>query len=189
MQLNLQIEIDRLEKILRSNDLEFTLSAGSTIAEINKVEKQIGFTLDQDLKDLWLLTNGSNHELWFAVNSDEIIPCSFPSLEYSFEHWSAFLPYNNPTYEEYKLDRNECDERIQNTLIHEFWFPLAEFNGFSTGVIFDADPTNKGTYGQIIVYQHDPDGIYYVAENFLSFFKKSNDLLEKNFKEIFALDL
>ena len=72
------------------------------------------------------------------------------------------------------------DERIQHKLFHDRWFPFAEFNGFSTSVMFDANPTDKGTYGQIIVYQHDPDAVYYMADNFLEFFKKSNDLMESN---------
>ncbi len=189
MKSELKNEIDRLKRFLESNGLEFSLSEGASAENIAEVESQIGFTLDENLKDLWQFSNGSNFEYWFAVFSDEPTPCTFPSIEYAFEQWSMFVPYNNPVYEEYRLNENERDERIQPTLIHEFWFPFAEFNGFSTSVLFDVDPTDKGTYGQIIVYQHDPDGIHYVADNFLEFFKKSNDSLETNLREIFVLDL
>ena len=183
MKPELKNEIDRLKQILESNGLEFVLSEGASAENIAEIERQIGFTLDENLKDFWKFTNGSNYTSWFAVFSDQLTPCDFPSIEYAFEQWFAFVPYSNPAYEEYRLSETERDERIQPTLIHEFWFPFAEFNGFSTSVLFDADPTDKGTYGQVIVYQHDPDGVYYVTENFLEFFKKSNDLLQANAKE------
>lgn len=185
MKESLKKEIERLGRILESNGLEMTLNDGVTKEVIANIETQIGFALDEDLKDLWKLTNGSGDDCWFTVFSDEQIPCTFPSIEYAFEQWSTFYPYDNSVYEEFGLDENERDERIQPTLIHKYWFPFAEFNGFSTSVLFDADPTEKGIYGQIIVYQHDPDGIYYVADNFLEFFRKSNDLLERNLKAIF----
>lgn len=184
MKPELEIEINRLKSILELNGLEFSLSEGATTDSIAEMERQIGFTLDGNLKDLWQFSNGSNYNSWFAVFSDESTPCDFPSIEKAFEQWSFFSPYDNSTYEVFRLDEDERDERIQPTLVHNFWFPFAEFNGYSTSVYFDADPTDKGTYGQIIVYQHDPDGVYYVAENFLEFFKKSNDLLQANAKAL-----
>lgn len=188
MKEELKKEIDRLKQILESNGLEFTLSEGVSDGIIANVETKIGFVFDEDLKEFWKLTNGSNSDLWFAVFSDEQTPCAFQSIEYAFEQWSAFCSCDNPAYEKYKPEENKRDERIQPILVNKFWFPFAEFNGFSTSVIFDADPTEMGNYGQIIVYQHDPDGIYYVADSFLGFFKKSNDSLEINFKDIIILD-
>ena len=189
MKPELKTEIDRLKRILELNDLEFNLSAGAIAENVAEIERQIGFTLDENLKDFWQFTNGSDDNSWFAVFSDQPTPCTFPSIEYAFEQWSLFVPYNDSIYEEFGIAADERDDRIQPTLVNKFWFPFAEFNGFSTSVYFDADPTDKGTYGQIIVYQHDPDGVYYVAENFLEFFKKSNDSLEANIREIFLLDL
>lgn len=189
MKPELKTEIDRLKRILESNGLDFSLGEGVSAGKISEIETQIGFTLDENLKDLWQFSNGSNSAYWFAVFSDEPTPCAFPSIEDAFEDWSSFLSYDNPAYEEYRIAEDNRDERIQPTFFHRFWFPFAEFNGFSTSVLFDADPTDKGTGGQIIVYQHDPDGVYYVAENFMEFFRKSNDSLEANLREIFLLDL
>ena len=79
---------------------------------------------------------------------------------------------------EWNVKANKRDARIQPSYIrHKLWFPLASFNGGSTLLLYDADPTKHGRSGQIIVYQHDPDAIYYVAASFLEFLEKSNDLL------------
>lgn len=189
MKPELKIQIDRLRCILEANELEFNLSEGASAESIAEIERQIGFTLDENLKDLWQFSNGSDFESWFAVFSDELTPCAFPSIEDAFDQWSEFVPYDSPIYEEFRLPNDQRGGKTQPTLIHESWFPFAEFNGFSTSVLFDANPTNKGIYGQVIVYQHDPDGVYYVAENFLEFFRKSNDSLEANIREVFLLDL
>ncbi|HKP70815.1 MAG TPA: SMI1/KNR4 family protein [Pyrinomonadaceae bacterium] len=158
-----------------------TSVSGDAIAN---AEARIGLTFDPSLKELWEFTNGSNNQTWFAVVSDELTPLSFPSFEESVESWSWHLPYDETTYAEWNVD-DERDPRIQpNYIRHRLWFPFAETNGFSTSVLFDADPVDKGDYGQIIVYQHDPDAIYYVAQDFLEFFRKSNELLEANAKEL-----
>jgi cell wall assembly regulator SMI1 len=178
-------EIKRLEEIFESNGLDFVPRDGARAELIAEVESSIGLTFDANLKDLWTFANGSG-DPWFAVFSDELTPCAFSSVEAALECWSWDLPYDDTTYGEWNIAQLGRDERIQpNYLRHRRWFPFAEFNGFSTSIIFDADPTEIGTYGQIIVYQHDPDAIYYVAQDVLSFFKSSNDLLEINARELF----
>jgi cell wall assembly regulator SMI1 len=185
MKLELKTEIDRLKNILESNGLEFIVNEGANAEKIAEVETKVGITFDADLKDLWKFSNGSNNnDTWFCVFSDELMPCSFSSIEEALESWSLFLPYDDLIYEEWSDLESKRDERIQPTYLqHRLWFPFAEFSG-STSILYDDDPTDKGNYGQIIVYQHDPDAIYYVAENFLEFFKKSNDLLQANVEEL-----
>jgi len=185
MKPELETEIARLKRILESNGLEFILTEGASADKLAVIESQIGFTLDENLKAFWQFSNGSSDDFWFTVFSDEKTPCNFPSIEEAVEQWSLFVPNDDSTYEEFRRLEGEGDERIQPALVHALWFPFAEFNGYLTSVLFDADPTSKGNYGQIIVYQHDPDRVYYVAGNFLQFFKKSNDTLEVNLKDLF----
>ncbi len=69
------------------------------------------------------------------------------------------------------------DERIQPDIwYHRQWLSIAE-SGVGTLVFFDANPAPKGKYGQIIIYKHDPDTIQFAAENFVDFFRFSNDLI------------
>jgi internalin A len=185
MRPELTREVERLRNILLSHGLEFSLCEGAKPGEIAKVESEVEITFDADLRDFWQLTNGSDNETWFAVFSDELTPCVFPSIEDARECWSWFLPYDESFYEEWSDVSVERDMRIQPKYVHHrLWFPIAEFNGYSTSVYFDGDPTGRGKYGQIIVYQHDPDDIYYVGESFMDFFKRSNDLLEAHAQEL-----
>lgn len=56
--------------------------------------------------------------------------------------------------------------------------------GGSVCLMLDFDPTTQGTYGQIIMYEHDPDLIFYVAETFTELLEQSN----RNLSTIEALE-
>jgi cell wall assembly regulator SMI1 len=40
--------------------------------------------------------------------------------------------------------------------------------------MLDFDPAEAGTYGQIIMYVHDPDFVYYVTSSFTELLRMSN---------------
>lgn len=173
MRAELQREVDRLKAIMATKSVEFEPVAGATDKEIAQAEEETRIKLDEDLKDFYRFTNGSNRQTWFAVISDQLEPHMFLSLHDALHSWSPHDIEDDDPYE----GEGTSDERIQpNLLGYSLWFPFTDFGGGNAIAMFDADPTSKGKYGQIIVYQHDPDAIYYVAESFLAFFKKSNDL-------------
>jgi cell wall assembly regulator SMI1 len=90
----------------------------------------------------------------------------------------------NSAYKNYRQSPMRA-ERIQpNLWVNKKWFPFGDFNGGGTQIYWDADPTGTGNIGQIIAYQHDPDAIYYVAPDFISFLRKSNDLLQENRRQL-----
>jgi cell wall assembly regulator SMI1 len=182
MSPELSVELNRLREILGLIQLELKPQPPASKAELAEVERTIGLQFDDDLRDFWRFSNGSVSDTWFAVMSDEITGCSFASLKEALKVWGWFAHDQGP---EWRTDQ-PTDPRIRQGLLqHHRWFPFAEFNGFSTAVQFDGDPAPGGSYGQIIVYQHDPDAIYYVAESFIDFFRRSNDLLAANLTQIY----
>lgn len=77
------------------------------------------------------------------------------------------------------------DRRIAHSAwVHPRWLPFAEFNEGGTTVYYDADPGPGGAVGQVIVFQHDPDGIYYIAEDVAEFVRASNALLAADLEEL-----
>jgi cell wall assembly regulator SMI1 len=134
--------------------------------------------------------NGSSHEEILAVFSDETTPCRFNSIRDALEIWGVSMPDVDAYYLEIQqawdgyVQYPPRDVKIKKELwVNKLWFPFADFNGGSTKVYWDADPAPAGGVGQIIVYQHDPEGIYYVALNFETFLEKSNNLLVENRRE------
>jgi cell wall assembly regulator SMI1 len=186
MSPELQEQIGRLKAILASVEFPFIAAAGASEEEIIEVEQRTGIEFDADLRSLWKFSNGAakHGPPWFAVMTDELTGCDLASLKEGVEAWHWFENISELTHAEW-FDDTPRDARIRpRALHHRGWFPIVEFNGFSTAAYFDADPSPSGNYGQIIAYQHDPDAIYYVADNLLQFFKESNDQLESNLTQL-----
>jgi len=185
---DLMLELERLRRIRSAFSLGLDFQPGASNEEIDRIEQATGIRLDDCLKSLWNLSNGSGDLCWFVdgdedgiIVADELTPFSFLSLTDAFEFWSSFLPYDEKTYQEWFYDgtSGKRNPRIQpHYLRHRLWFPFADFGGGNQTVQFDADPAARGHYGQIIMFCHDPDVIDYVCKNFLDFFRRSNSILE-----------
>ncbi len=185
-------QFERLHSFIISAGFDFPLGKGARLREINRIQRKTGIKLTDDIASFYRLMDGSDHEIVFAVNTDELIPCEYLSLKQAMKSWSfsdsnpeQYIERINRQYKEYSQSPPR-DKRInQGIWANLGWFPFGEFNGGATKIYLDMDPTEFGKAGQIIAYQHDPDAMYYVASNFLTFLKASNDLLEKNLEELF----
>jgi cell wall assembly regulator SMI1 len=192
MNPKLDLQIDRLQNIFTSIGFELPEIEGADKAEINRLEEITGISLTTDIADFYGWKNGSNHELIFAIFTDELTPCEFLSLSQATESWRYFdqnpekrIERINRQYKGYQQTPPR-DKRIRpDRWANLAWFPFGEFNGGATKIYLDMDPTQFGSVGQVIAYQHDPDAIYFIAEDFPSFLKKSNDLLQEHADELF----
>jgi cell wall assembly regulator SMI1 len=177
-------EVRRLEKLYQQLGYPMKRQPPATDERIKELISRIGVQIDDALVSLWRYSNGSNGRFWFATpgfDELEFTPYAFQSVEESLKDWAMFLPYNEDTYRTWYDDEEwgERDTRIQRHFLrHRLWVPFAEFNGGSHQLLFDADPTADGTFGQIINYIHDPDGIFWSARSFIEFLATSNDALE-----------
>ncbi|MGB2955531.1 MAG: SMI1/KNR4 family protein [Anaerolineales bacterium] len=190
MNIYLKAEFDRLNKLLISVGIEFPDTDGAKRRDFRRIRKKTGIELFGDLVELYEIRNGSEGKLVFVVITDGWVPCEFLSVNQAIDSWGFYS--SNPADSFERANRQYIgiqespprDVRIQQEpWWNKAWFPFAEFNG--TQIFLDVDPSPSGLVGQIIAYQHDPDAIHYVAPDFLSFLKKSNDLLEKHSQELF----
>lgn len=178
-----QAEFKRLSRIYERLGVQIKTAPGASEARLASIAALTGIELDEPLQDLWRISNGSRRYAWFADGDDEdFTPHSFLSIRDATALWRLFAPYDEKLYSEWYDDESwgKRDPRIQRHFLrHSKWLGFAHFNGGSELLQFDADPTAKGKPGQVILYSHDPDGVFWRASSFLSFFKKSNDLLEE----------
>ena len=177
-----QAEYDRLSRILVRLEYPIKTAPPATAKQLASIAAVTGIQVDDSLQQLWRISNGSRRNYWFVHGDDEdCTPYLFLSIKEALSNWRLFAPYDENMYATWYDDESwgKRDPRIQRHLLrHAKWLGFAEFNGGSDLLQFDADPTAKGEHGQLILYSHDPDGVFWVAPSFLSFFRKSNDLLE-----------
>ena len=154
-------------------DLDFELRPPATEEDLAEAERTIGFRIENGLRDLWRVTDGADYwTTFFRVTSDEPTPLRFLSVAEAVAQWHEQQGTSDRYDQEFPRD-----ERIAQGWANPRWLPFAELNGFSTCVMYDRAPRSSGTDGQIIVYQHDPDAIYFVADTFRDFLKASIHLL------------
>lgn len=185
MNNELRTLVQELLDILTGSDVDTeNLNKGATDRDLDAFEQQFGhgLKLDANLRDWYKFSNGWTYDICAAVISDELTPLNFISTE---DILKSKVKGSQPISKENLAESDQAvDERIKPCIYNDKWLPIAEFNGGGTQVMFDLDPTEKGTPGQIIVFQHDPDFVYYVADNFLEFLKISNKLLKDNKEEL-----
>ena len=176
-------EFQRLSRIFERLGFPLKTAPPASDVKIDSIEEITGIAVDDDLKQLWRISNGSQRCDWFADGEvEDFSPHEFQSIQQVLSGWNLFAPYDEALYAQWYDDESwgERDPRIQRHLLrHSKWLAVTDCYGGHQQLHFDADPTELGIYGQMILFSHDPDRIDWSDNNFLSFFRRSNDLLEE----------
>ncbi len=185
----IQEELEKLRTVLAGYGLSLSLAPPVEEGVFAQVEAETGIRLDDALQELYRTTNGSEWKEWLVVYTDELTRCELLSLEECLEKWQEWLPYDEKIRANWGPVEAGRDPRIRaEGYVHRSWFPIAQFNEGGTIVYFDADPAPAGKYGQIIAYQHDPEAVYYVAEDFVTCLRNSTATLSEKGEDLLFLD-
>ncbi|WP_440113939.1 SMI1/KNR4 family protein [Paenibacillus sp. QZ-Y1] len=149
---------------------------GVTDEQLDAFEREHDVRLPTDFRAFYKRKNGSGygfHVLYPSLEEGrESEPFYLLSLEKIQKEQSMVVEskLDSFTAEEMK----QLDPRIKPYLFQKKWITFGMLGGGSLYLMFDFDPTEQGTYGQIIMYVHDPDFIYYVAGTFTELLEQSN---------------
>lgn len=135
--------------------------------------------LPEDFRAFYRRKDGSGYAFHVLYpgdgESDEGMPFYLMSLDEIEETKSYFCERDELLAEHYSEEEmRKVDPEIKPFLFHEKWLPFATMAGGSVYLMLDLDPSEQGTYGQIISYVHDPDFVYYVADSFMELLRDSN---------------
>lgn len=172
--------IKKIEEIIAErvvdNDMEYFENykkvKGATEEEIQAFEREFNVSLPDGIRELYRYKDGSSYpfELLYTTY-DEACQGSFQLLSLAEIREIKALFFNeNKLMEECgdflsSEDIASLDNRIKPFIRNKRWLPFAQLPGFDLYLMLDYDPAPKGALGQIIIYVHDPDFIYYVREN------------------------
>ena len=175
---NIVEKIKEIEKLVCENfeDLEiddpeeegtyddYMLVNGATNEQIAMFEEKFGIKIPEDMKELYHYKDGSEGFYLFFPNDkcDREFQYRLLSLAEIEAEKEYFQNKDVLLTEIYSNDDSE-DSRVKPYLFNRKWIPFAEASG-DIRLMMDFDPAQRGTYGQIICYIHDPDEIAYVAK-------------------------
>ncbi|WP_368028338.1 SMI1/KNR4 family protein [Paenibacillus sp. DCT19] len=142
-------------------------------------EADFDIKLPADFRAFYERKNGSGYGFHVLYPGDEeeqrSIPFYLMSLDEIRETKRFFCEVDEKLEEHYSEEEiRKLDPEIKPFLFHKQWIPFATMAGGSLYIMLDFDPTEQGKYGQIIMYVHDPDFVYYLNESFEELLEASN---------------
>lgn len=185
-QLNLLLDRKIQDGEIRALYETYLHLAGASEAELNQLEKLYGVRLPEDFRAFYRNTDGSGYGLHVLYPGDaeqgSCQPFYLMSLEEIRETKQYFCEVDEKLEEYYGEDEmGQLDPEIKPYLFHTSWIPFATMAGGALYLMLDFDPAEAGTYGQIIMYVHDPDFVYYVTSSF-------TDLLRVSIRNLDLMD-
>ena len=177
-------ELDRLRAVYEKLGLAFHTDDGASVDDIQEFEQESGLQLPDDLRSMFLLTEGvsrkSDCTTWFLVAiDDEPMPMRFLGLRRSIESWRAITSSTVTSFEQENI---QGDDRISRQMYSQNRLLIASMLGSIAGAYADFTPTPHGDSGQIIANCSESN-LWWMAKGFLQFFRQSNDLFEERLAE------
>lgn len=156
---------------------------------MKQFEEEFGIALPEDFRSFYSKKNGSGyafHVLYPGNEGDgEYPPFYLMSLDEMREIKSYFCERDERLDAYYGPEEvQRLDPEIKPYLFHKAWYPFATMAGGSLYLMLDFDPAGPGTSGQIIMYVHDPDFVYYIAPSFTELLQASNRNLRTDIEEV-----
>ncbi|MFS0871162.1 SMI1/KNR4 family protein [Paenibacillus xylanilyticus] len=162
---------------------EYQQLGGASEDSLALFETEFGVRLPEDFREFYKCKNGSGYAFHVLYPGDaereECTPFYLMSLQEIRETKQYFCERDEKLDEHYSAEEiSKLDLEIKPYLFHKPWIPFATMAGGSLYLMLDFDPSDQGSYGQIIIYVHDPDFVYYITDTFTSLLQASNRNLE-----------
>ncbi len=180
MEKILSEKIKEEKRFLYEDYISYKNLKGVSNEKLNNLEKDLEVALPEDFKAFYRYKNGSNYSpLFFTAHqkSDNKNLFYMFSIEKIRSFWIRDTCFMEEIYTKEEIAR--LDKRIKPFLNNKKWIPFSHSITGSHLLYLDFDPTKEGKRGQIIHFIHDPDFVYYVAENFTEMLRESNKYFDK----------
>jgi len=160
---------------------------GASDKELDAFEQHYGIRLPEDFRTFYKRKNGSGYAFHIlfpgdAAQNEDMVFYMLSLEQMQREHDGSVEIRMEDYFSEEEM--RELDPRIKPYLHQKSWITFGKLGGGSLYLMMDFDPTEQGTYGQMIMFKHDPDFVYYVAETFTELQEQSN----RNLREIDVIE-
>ena len=162
---------------------------GATDDDIQSFEEEWGVKLPENFKALYRYRDGGYEGsdtrpfnfLYTSYRTGCVAPFCMLSLDRMWEGKVDSYAFDDKMMKDddfyTEKDIEKLDKRIKPFISNDKWFPFAYSD--SLLLMLDFDPSEEGTYGQIIAYVHDPDFIYYVCKDIKELLQDTINNLKK----------
>lgn len=181
--LNELLDVKVNDEEIRQLYNEYKEKKGASEDRLAAFETEMDVRLPEDFREFYKCKDGSGYAFHILYPGDaereECTPFYMMSLDEIRETKQYFCERDEKLSEYYSAEEiSKLDSEIKPYLFHKPWIPFATMAGGSLYLMLDFDPSDQGSYGQIIIYVHDPDFVYFITDTFTNLLKDSNRNLE-----------
>ncbi|MEO2207352.1 SMI1/KNR4 family protein [Paenibacillus pabuli] len=181
--LNKLLDVKVKDEEIRQLYEEYQEKEGASEDSLAAFETEFDVRLPEDFREFYKCKDGSGYAFHILYPGDaereECTPFYMMSLEEIKETKQYFCERDEELSEYYSAEEiSKLDPEIKPYLFHKAWIPFATMAGGSLYLMLDFDPSERGSYGQIIMYVHDPDFVYYITDTLTNLLEDSNRNLE-----------
>ncbi|WP_321573897.1 MULTISPECIES: SMI1/KNR4 family protein [Paenibacillus] len=181
--LNEVLDVKVKDEEIRQLYNEYQEKKGASEDRLAAFETEMHVRLPEDFREFYKWKDGSGYAFHILYPGDaereECTPFYMMSLDEIRETKQYFCERDEKLSEYYSAEEiSKLDPEIKPYLFHKPWIPFATMAGGSLYLMLDFDPAEQGSYGQIIMYVHDPDFVYFITDTFTNLLKDSNRNLE-----------
>nr|WP_318284082.1 SMI1/KNR4 family protein [Paenibacillus xylanexedens] len=181
--LNELLDVKVKDEEIRQLYNEYQEKKGASEDRLAAFETEMDVRLPEDFREFYKCKDGSGYAFHILYPGDaereECPPFYMMSLDEIRETKQYFCERDEKLSEYYTAEEiSKLDPEIKPYLFHKPWMPFATMAGGSLYLMLDFDPSDQGSYGQIIMYVHDPDFVYFITDTFTNLLKDSNRNLE-----------
>ncbi|MGG4131503.1 SMI1/KNR4 family protein [Paenibacillus illinoisensis] len=181
--LNELLDVKVKDEEIRQLYNEYQEKKGASEDRLAAFETEMHVRLPEDFREFYKCKDGSGYAFHILYPGDaereECTPFYMMSLDEIRETKQYFCERDEKLSEYYTAEEiSKLDPEIKPYLFHKPWMPFATMAGGSLYLMLDFDPSDQGSYGQIIMYVHDPDFVYFITDTFTNLLKDSNRNLE-----------
>ena len=158
----------RIEAILRRTapNLRAALPRGASPAALASAEKQLGFTLPDDIRASYAIHDGSGGADILPQSAySEVIGVAHLPLNEVTRDWQMWLESHERGFDD---SRAHPKGPIKAKWWNPRWVPVT-WDGGGDHLCLDLDPGIGGTVGQVICFSHEIGPVYVVAESWRAF--------------------
>ncbi len=148
----------RLSALYQTQQVPFNLAAPASDAALLTAEQQLGFSIAASLRSAWQVADGGDSWQAMFARPNFLTGYDFLSLQQALAA-RASMQRRAPNYADYQAPKPR-DPRIDIGWFQPHWLPFAAFSGGELLLIFDHKQQ------QIIGFQHDPDTMVWVCDDF-----------------------
>jgi cell wall assembly regulator SMI1 len=174
----MQVVLDRMKYWIDRGPINIVFNKGVKLNDISKAETKLNIEFPEELKEYLMIFNGESGESHGIIGNWMLL-----ELKYILKEWQRLTKSFGDLRTSLNDKSNLSSSYVKQMWWNNKWIPIVS-SGSGHYICADIDPGKKGSKGQIILFLHDEQERYLIANSLKEWFSTVTGHLEKGIYRI-----